>query len=72
MTVLQRMVDVIKCALIYRVHINAAVIQGIPKMDPNVLVSIACVAGARRLRERRISQRSQITRVSLSLFVVSP
>ena len=40
MSVFQTMVDAIKFALIPRVHINAAVIQDIPKMDPNALVCV--------------------------------
>ena len=39
MSALQRMEDVIKSALIHRVHINAAVIQDIPKIDPNAQVN---------------------------------
>ena len=48
MSVLQTMVDVIKCALIHRVHINAAVIQDTPKMDPNAQVCSICLTGARK------------------------
>ena len=51
MSVLQRMVDVIKCALIHRVHINAAVIQDIPKMDPNAQVCLPCWSGVLRAGE---------------------